>query len=355
MRLLIIIGAGASFDSWPKYLGKTPSYQKLPLAKDLFSSLNKQNSFLEHYNLMSLAGWLRRTASTQGDSFDIEEELEIINNTATNSQDLNTLKNLFKTRFYLHSLINELNKETLNFTSTHTIYVDLINQFKKWIDQSPTSRFVDIVTFNYDILLEKAMETVYSYDWYSKNQTAPLSAYYSGKNIRIFKPHGSINWGKEILKGDNHFTYTLPEEVFREFNKLELTSSFQFIDPDDITDPMKSKIFIPAIAVPFKEKTTFNECPQEMLAKMLNTVKEADKIITLGWKGSDRHFTTLLKENNKVDEIYIVSPKTDTELNKIFPQEKFKLYESTFSYFVGETDALESILSTFDSKTISTH
>lgn len=81
---------------------------------------------------------------------------------------------------------------------------------------------------------------------------------------------------------------------------------------------------------------------------MLEAIQGADKVITLGWKGADEHLTILLKENHKIDEVYIVSPKADTHLDKIFPAEKLKPYESTFRYFVSDTPTLETLLSTFD-------
>ncbi len=349
MRILIVIGAGASFDSWPKHLASTEHYKKIPLANDLFAALPAQNELLNQYNLMGLARQLRRKIEFLGKNFDIEAELENINKVASNRNDPNTIKSLFITRFYLQHLIKNMAIGTLNHTNSDTVYVDLLNQLKDWIDESPSTRFVDIVSFNYDHLLEKAMETVYSYDWSSKNKNTPLNAYYAGNNLRIFKPHGSINWGREILKNDQHFSYSELNAVFSEFDQIELAHSFQLVDPNIFTDA-RQKIFIPAIAIPFKQKTNFDECPQEMLAKMLEAVQDADKIMTFGWKGTDEHFTNLLKDNKKIDEVYIISPEADTSLDKVFPLDLFKPFKSTFRYFVSDSPTFENILHEFDKK-----
>lgn len=350
MHLLVVVGAGASFDCWPEHVRTAINQQKLPLANDLFSTLPTQGAILNEYNLMGLASRLRKKEKASGKSFDVEAELATISKLAEAIGDKNTIQSLFKARFYIHRITNILTKKTLSHTNSHTVYVDLLNQLKEWIDQSPTTRFVDIVVFNYDNLIEKAMETVYNYDWRNKTQQLPLNAYFAGNNMRIYKPHGSINWGREILKNGSHFSYGDIENVFREFDQLELAHGFQFIDPDVITDPGMGKIFIPAIAVPFKTKTNFDECPQGMQVEMLKAIKNANKIITLGWKGADENFTSLLSENDKIDEIYVVSPRAETQLNKALPMAKLTPIETTFSCFVSDTVALEGLLSTFDKK-----
>lgn len=349
MHVLIVIGAGASFDSWPKHVARPHDYEsgRLPLANTLFSPLPTQDSFLDKYDLMGLASSLRLKAGVQGDKFDVEAELAKISDTANERTDSNTIQNLFKARFYLHGVISTLTQRTLAHTHSHTVYVDLLTKLKDWIDSSPLSRFVDIVVFNYDDLIEKAMANVYNYDWFSKSRNTPLNAYYSGKNLRLYKPHGSINWGREILKNENHFFYTDINQAFENFNEIEIMHSFQFISLEAFTG-LNEKNYIPAIAVPFKNKTNFEECPQMMQEKMLEAIKNADKIVTLGWKGTDKHFTDLLTTNTKIDEVYIVSPQADTLLGNIFPAEKIKPIESTFSYFVSETIILEEMLKTFD-------
>lgn len=347
MHLMLVIGAGASHDCWPNFIETPHGYEskRLPLANALFSHLPIQNDFLNKYSLMGLASPLRYRAKIDGDKFDIEAELAKFNDTAIERKEPNTIQNLFKARFYLHSVISALTDVTLQHTSSHTLYVDLLVKLKDWIDESPKNRYVDIVVFNYDNLIEKAMETVYGYEWNTKTDHVAFSIYYKWRNLRIYKPHGSINWGREVIKEFNHFYYKNVEEAFHDFNKLELANSFQFIDPLLITDNNQSKNVIPAIAVPFKKKTNFDECPQEMQFEMLNAVNRANKLITLGWKGAEEHFTDLLKTNSKIDEVFVVSPRADTYLGSTFSQDKIKPFKSTAMHFVNE--ALEGFLDGF--------
>lgn len=349
MRVLIIIGAGASFDSWPKHIPTPGHIQKLPLANELFSSKPIQDGFLNRYNLMGLASILRSKADEckkHSKKFDVESELDEISNTANERKDPNRLQDLFKARFYLNSLISELTKTSLSQTQSHTVYTDFLNQLKEWIDEDQNTRFIDIVSFNYDTLLEDAMHNVYGYNWSIKRKGDPIRAYLLGKNLKIFKPHGSINWGREIAGKQ----YRVPEELFIQFNEIELNKSFKIIDPNRFLNREIFKDYIPAIAVPFKNKTHFEECTQEMLVEMLKAITKANKIITLGWRGADKHFTDLLKTNGKaVKEVHIVSPTTDTYLDKIFSKKKIKPIKATFRHFINETRALESLLRTFSS------
>ncbi len=349
MRLLIVIGAGASYDCLPQHVTRPYDYEsnRLPLANNLFSTLPTQNSFLEKYNLMGLASPLRSRSKIQADKFDIEAELANIFEVANKRRDPNTLQHLFKARFYLHSLIKTLSKRTLNLANSHTVYVDFLYKLKNWVDESPSKRLVDIVVFNYDDLIEQAMKEVYSYDWYSKTKLRPLNAYTAGKNLNIYKPHGSINWGRKILRDDTNLSYNSLENIFNKFYELELTNTIQFIDPDIIENDNLPKQFVPAIAVPFKGKVDFAESPQSMQASMVKATQEANKIITFGWKGADEHFTDLLKTNNKIDDVYIVSPTAETFLDKVFPAEKLRRYKPTFPEFVANTEVFERVLSTF--------
>lgn len=348
IRLLIVVGAGASFDCMPDHATYSGSdlELRLPLANDLFSPQRVQNHYLQHYGIIGLANKLRSISRKNDGMFDVELELANIAADANKRSDLNVQQSLFKTRFYIQSLIRELAEGTINFTQSSTIYIDLLNLLKDWIDQSPDLHSVDIVVFNYDDLIEKAMSSVFPHDWNIKSKENQMRAYYQGNNLRIFKPHGSINWGREILKNGDLHDYNSFADISNDFNKIKLTESFKFVNPSTFQNVGESKNCIPAIAVPFKEKTDFSECPPEMFTKLYERLQKANKVMTLGWKGTDVHFTNLLETNENIEEIYVVSPKADTNLSNIFSQDMIKPIKSTFSYFVSNSAGLEALLST---------
>jgi hypothetical protein len=351
MRVLIVIGAGASYDSWPDHIAPQILKRddlKIPLANDLFAPLPTQNKILSEYNLMGLAGYLRSQARSQGRGFNVEAELADINNSSIAQNDLNDRLNLFKARFYIHRLIVEQTEQTLNYTSSHTIYIDLLNKLRRWINEKPESRFIDIVSFNYDDLLERAMQNVYGHDWQQKMST-PLTAYYGGRNLKIYKPHGSINWARSIVKKDGgSYSYSAISSAFENFNGVRLGDEFIYVQSNHFIRHNSMKEHVPAIAIPFREKTDFQECPQDMFSNMLTAVEGADKLITIGWRGADAHFTKLLEKNRKINEVHVVSRSGSTKLDELYSGGRIRKWESTFSHFTA-SPTLESILANIES------
>jgi hypothetical protein len=341
LRLLIIIGAGASYDAYPESVYADDD--KIPLANNLFEVQPIQDAFLHDFNLMGLADKIRR-AKNNDENFNIESLLEQINNRAMERNEPNMLQSLFAARFYIQKVINRYTDRVIEETSGHTAYVSLLNQLKDWIEESPSDRFVDIVTFNYDSLLELAMKHVFNYDWSRKD---PLTGYYAGTNLRLYKPHGSINWGRTIMLNGRSHSYLRAGSIIDDFEKVELVNHFGFVGSASFRDDL-AKTYIPAIAVPFGTKTNFDECPSAMLEAMKSAIKEADKVITLGWKGADAHFVSLLKEqNNKPLDFLVVSPSGDTKLKAAYPVENISAIQSGFSALVRGTD-FEDILRYID-------
>lgn len=345
MRILIIVGAGASYDCWlpDRELGIT----RLPMSKSLFAESDPQNKYLNQYRLTGLADKLRRTelqrqkqnAQFGGVEFNIEVELQNINDNAVKITDRNTLLALFKARFYIQNLITDLSNKTFNETHGLTMYVTMLNKLKDWIDEKPDERFVDMVVFNYDDLIDRAMTHVYDSDWSEKsNSRSPLAAYYSGKNINIYKPHGSINWGRKILLNGANRYYSSPDDIYREFDTLNITNEFIYTNSSMYNDHVV-KDSIPAIAIPFKTKNSFDECPPEMLTAMKEAISKAESILTLGWRGGDNHVVELIKKNGKIRNAYIVSPTGETELKGML----IHPYTIGFGKFIYSEDRNKSI------------
>lgn len=335
MRILIVIGAGASYDAATTTgIGR----ERLPLANELFSTGLFQSRFLTKYNLMGLASQLR--LKSRVNDFNVEFELDQINNQATRINDLNRLQDLFKTRFYIHNLIQELTKNTLSNTSYHTVYIDLLNQLKDWIDEDQQNHFVDIVSFNYDNLLEHAMMNVYGYNWRYKSVDNKMNAYLYGNNLKIYKPHGSTNWGKKINQGK----ITL-DDLFDQFNEIEIDNNPVWLDPNYFLENNRSVEYIPAISIPFKHKSGFDECPGYMKVIMLEAIKSANALFSLGWKGADTHFTSLLKSDGKqIKKVAVISPSGDTYLNEVFPDLEIQFIKHGFREFIYKNNLLRELL-----------
>ena len=54
----------------------------------------------------------------------------------------------------------------------------------------------------------------------------------------------------------------------------------------------------PAIALPLVQKTSF-ECPEDHLRTLREALPDVTKILIIGWRGTEEHFLTLLREHLK--------------------------------------------------------
>lgn len=94
--------------------------------------------------------------------------------------------------------------------------------FVRWIAQMPRARAVEIFTTNYDILVETALEEervpafdgfvgcnkpFFCHDALTRPETAPGAMW-----TRLWKVHGSINWGLETIGGRKRVVRTSPRE-----------------------------------------------------------------------------------------------------------------------------------------------
>jgi hypothetical protein len=77
---------------------------------------------------------------------------------------------------------------------------------------------------------------------------------------------------------------------------------------------------------------------------MLNAINKSDYIITLGWRGAEKHFTSLLTSNGKnIKRIFVVSPTASTNLSDMFSLHLIDKTELSFTNFI-RGDPLEDVL-----------
>ena len=59
---------------------------------------------------------------------------------------------------------------------------------------------------------------------------------------------------------------------------------------------MKKRVGFPAIAIPVEKKGEFN-CPPEHLQALADAIPRVTKMITIGWRATERHFVDMLKKH----------------------------------------------------------
>ncbi len=199
--LLVILGAGASHDSInPKTVDLTSHIPPLslrhfqpPLASGLFGDrLNFGEVIDEFQEAAGLIAHLRRRIAAGAS---VEEELERVQSDA---QDGRSQQELVAVRFYLQWTLWRCSEEWWKVAHGVTNYSELIRRLRQWHTNHPREP-ICLVTFNYDTLLEQALQHVLGLE------LANLSSYIVG-DVKLFKLHGSVNWGHPLGWPADSFT-----------------------------------------------------------------------------------------------------------------------------------------------------
>lgn len=94
-----------------------------------------------------------------------------------------------------------------------------------------------------------------------------------------------------------------------------LTNTFNIVLPHIYGGGAGHNHSVPAIAVPFKTKNTFDECPEDMIFRMREAISASTHLLTIGWKGGDAHVVDMIYANKKLSTMTVVSPEGDSLLS----------------------------------------
>lgn len=328
--LMVIFGAGASYDSSTNFRppesqssvvtpGPPPGpwnpreFWRPPLATQLFADPNGLfGEIVKKYGKLKPILPRLQNPSSRG----VEAELESLQRQGEG--DPERKRQLFAVRYYLRDLLTKITDEWLAQTNGVTNYGMLLDQIR--LAGKPTEP-ICLVTFNYDLLLDRALED--SFD-YKKPQT-PAEQFNAHPRFKLFKPHGSVDWGKFVIVPDHRkLRY---DTIIELADTIELSREFTYAGTTE-TYPQDRSVF-PALAIPFQTKTedTF-EWPDSHRAYLEELLPSVTKILTIGWQAKEAHFLQMLrdglpKRGRGVAHIYVVG----REVNNA---------RETLKYFAGE-------------------
>jgi hypothetical protein len=290
---LVILGAGASFDSiYEYYDGIDVMPWRPPLANELFSPRkNFREIILKYpggrYFMSQLNG-----INDVEDFF--EKQWKIIENNRADDL-MSAFINLNYCLSHLMMAVSIYHNDT--GLSNYDVLVQKAYEYSVTNDAD-----VMFVTFNYDILLEHSLSKVYY------GQTRQLEIHeYINKPLKIIKPHGSCNWFKKINgKSMLNHNETIPDHLYDTRTTLKkltdsLDNNFRIIPSPinfEITEhvgPIK-QFFFPQLLIPLKEKDDFI-LPKEHDEYLKQNLNEVDEILIVGWKGTENKFLELLQRN----------------------------------------------------------
>ena len=353
--LMVIFGAGASYDSsreFPTAKESPLEVWRPPRAIDLFRDSNHWfGDIVARYpRLHPILGRLREPQSGRS----LEEELQCILDEAHDNEE--RTRQLMAARYYLRDLLYEVSenwRKRVRFTN----YAPLIDQILQSRRRAEAAEPTALVTFNYDTLLDRALE---SFGYEPKQIENHFQAH---SVLKLFKPHGSVDWSR-FVEVCRDLKVPRPREA--RYSVDQLIANAHLIVPSEAyrvvsaTDPHQIHNFdrpiIPAIAIPTQTKTddTF-EWPPAHRAYLEELIPKVTKILLVGWQAREAHFAQMLRaglKKNSITHIMVVGRDHD-DAETIFhhfwreidqqPSKKRYLASGGFSEFVVKGEVEEFI------------
>ncbi len=286
--LMVIFGAGASYDSMPS---RPPSIyprsaieSRPPLAEELFLD----------------SGFFAEALSRFSDCHPIVPYLQNVPQGKTLEHTLETLRSEAKTdptrkrqlaavQYYLHFMLWECERHWNDVAGGITNYVTLLDQLRRSCGAGDT---VGLVTFNYDRMIESALLSI-------GVRMESLPQYISQDAFKLFKLHGSVHWGREVETPidnvESRNVWTIVRELIQRADELRISTRFHIVQDHTIGKIGNMPLF-PAIAIPVETKEEF-ECPRDHLECLRTLLPTVTKILIVGWRGTEYNFLNLLKES----------------------------------------------------------
>ena len=288
--LMVVFGAGASYDSVPSRRTKVRIESRPPLANQLFEDRSFFVSAMKSFpRCQPIIPYLQNPPQ----DVSIEQVLQNLQAEAQQYQERHS--QLAAVRFYLQYMMWEFARRWKDEAKGITNYKTLLDQIELW--RKPTDR-VCLVTFNYEGLIEEAMPGV------GVNINA-LSDYIKSDAYKLIKLHGSVNWWRKVdtpiesVASQN--PWPVAHELIDKAPNLSLSESYVMVPQGD--NPMgdfRGEALFPAVAIPLETKKEY-ECPTEHIEALRSFIPEVTKMLIIGWRATETHFLQLLADNQQYD------------------------------------------------------
>lgn len=329
---LVILGAGASFDSVYDFFDeKSIMPWRPPLANELFDTRREFRNIIQNYP----GGDFYLSQLNAID--DIEEYFQSQWHFLKNNRAVDLAASFLNLNYCLSSLMYQVSN---NYKNVGLSNYDIL--IKKAYEYAISKKEdVMFVSFNYDTLLENSLNKLY----FGDGRKFDIADYIKFP-VKIIKPHGSCNWVKRF---DRKFAVPGSLSVSRYLfqSKTSLREITQNLEDEIlcVENPVVEKYFgeinqiwncFPQILIPLKDKDDFI-LPKTHLEYLQNNIDKTSEILIIGWKGTEAKFQHLLKtsiSSKPVEVISINAENHDIEnvLSKYLPGAKFYHYGEPSSF-----------------------
>jgi len=295
----MVLGAGASHDS----ISIVPERHlderfRPPVAKDLFSGTYRLRNYLSNRPaLQSLAAAIGPRVRPDGANFE-----QILTDEFDRASGNPVLRRGFTAlRFYLRDLFRESVREWSQQVGGATNLAWLVGSIERW--RGRVNGYVLWITFNYDLLLDEALEALYGpIEGFGGSTDPSLGGYVAHPDWALIKLHGSCDWSRRTnleLRPEQGIN-----DNFAGYDALVHDWDAERDSPNSRTvyvrgggwDADSDRVLrIPAIMVPLATGKRV-ECPPAHFLHLINRLKDVDLIFSVGWQAQDQHFLDVIGE-----------------------------------------------------------
>lgn len=314
---LVILGAGASYDSNYELIDNDSEQWKPPLGNKLFDTRQNFRAVINSYS------GAKALSSDINAIEDIEDYFQskwdfILKNRADE-----LLAKIINVQYYLQDLLYQVSQNySVSGLSNYDILMSRAYEYAIKNDED-----VCFVTFNYDTLLEKSFEKTFNTEIKNLDQ-------YIDTPIKILKLHGSCNWYRAFNRSFmtfNHAELSNQPEIAnflynKQFNLQQIYDGLEnelviLNTPisrnlfDTTFGAQITKCFFPQIMIPMKDKDEF-VLPDEHYEYLTTNLQNINEILIIGWKGAEEHFQKLLYNRIGDKDITITHVNKDKTLEE---------------------------------------
>lgn len=326
--LMVIFGAGASYDSLPHIHpnSEIPASDRMPLANELFE--NRGEFVSDRQNFPACEPIIPHLQNV-GERKSVEAVLAELFAEADRYPERH--RQFVALTYYLQLLIWNCQSRWRAKAGGVTNYKTLLDDIEAANNGKGTAIFV---TFNYDTLFEESLN-------FFRIGTETLNDYVQ-QRYKLFKLHGSINWWHDVsFQGHRDLVSGWHDKsrVIDSAAEIRIDENIRLYQSAPQNIPAKNPI-IPALAIPLQTKPKF-ECPVEHIGVLETLIPKVTKIITIGWRAMENHFLELLSKHltGEVEFLSVSGNERDaTETNHRIKEARilgnYDAYNAGFTEFV---------------------
>lgn len=309
--LLVIFGAGASYDSIPALppprqsvtamlrRGQEPGREEFrpPLASQLFAGTRLTERLQRSIpTLLDIVDQLARPR--EGET--IEDVLQrLLAEAATYPR---RYRQLMAARLYIRELLYTCEEQWNTNDPLATNHIALLDHIEQW--RGGSGPHPALVTFNYDRLIESAMR-------YRGIGINSIAEYHAPGQPTLLKLHGSVDWVRPLREKQSDVILSrgpAAEYLVRTADAQPELGEIEILDGLSLVSK-SGHVCAPAIALPYRGKDF--ECPPTHLSVLEELLPRVRAVLAIGWSAAEEHFLTKLRDALPFTAVFMTANGSD--------------------------------------------